>query len=283
VEKNIEFEVNVRGPLPSAIISDNNRMRQVILNICGNAIKFTKKGKVTLECFTDTSKIYFRVTDQGCGIPTDQVEKLFKPFAQADSSETREFGGNGLGLALSQKLANSLGGDVVIEKTTENIGSVFLVYFDMGLEELKEIEKKRQQNYPSKSKELDHDVPLKSKKVLVVDDSPDNRLLISYLLKNEEIEVETACDGSEGYERALSQNYDLILLDLQMPVMGGYEAAQRLRESGYKSPIVALTAHAMIGEKENCLNAGFNDYLTKPINKVKLLDVLKYNIENASL
>lgn len=281
-DKQITFEVKIQVPLPEKLVSDNTRMRQVILNICGNAIKFTKQGKVILECFAREKKLFFRVIDQGCGIPADQLGKLFKPFSQVDSSVTREFGGNGLGLALSQRLAKALGGDVIIEKTEENVGSVFLISFDMNLALETGNQLKRRSGQSSGDLKKEHNPSkLSSKKVLVVDDSPDNRLLISHLLKAETMDVVTAKDGKEGYDKAKENKFDLILLDLQMPIMGGYETAKKLREEGFDNPIVALTAHAMIGEKENCLNAGFDDYLTKPIDKNKLLKILKYNFQDS--
>lgn len=268
--KEIRLEFFVDESVPKTIVSDNSRIRQVILNLCNNAIKFTKKGTVKLSCSYDKGFIRFSVQDQGCGIPENQLNKLFKPFSQVDSSATREFGGNGLGLALSQKLARLLGGDIYIEKTIENVGSIFVAYFkDESDGVLNEIEntKKDRKTIDKKSEAIQQ-----PKKVLVVDDSPDNRLLISHVLKANSFEVTLAKDGYEGIQSVENNDFDLILLDLHMPGIDGFETAKRLREFGYLNPIIALTADAMSGVKEKCIESGFTNYLTKPINKNKLLE-----------
>lgn len=272
--ENISLDFTIDPSVPAIIVSDNSRIRQVVLNLCNNAIKFTKQGTVRLSCYYQDRKLFFKVEDQGCGIPESEKEKLFKPFSQVDSSETREFGGNGLGLALSQKFAKLLGGDIYIEKTVVDQGSTFVAFF---LDHSQSIEA---QNLLDRQKEMklvaEKTVKESQKKILVVDDSPDNRVLISHMLKSCGYLVQTAKDGGEGFNYALNEEYDLILMDLQMPVMGGYEATKKLREHGYKKPIVALTAHAMNGIKEKCLEHGFTNYLTKPINKKKLLEVAEY-------
>lgn len=269
--KDIKLEFHIDEKVPKTIVSDNSRIRQVILNLCSNAIKFTKKGTIKLSCRYDNGFVYFKVEDQGCGIPENQLAKLFKPFSQVDSSATREFGGNGLGLALSQKLARLLGGDIYIEKTIENQGSVFVAYFkDESSYLLKESESKKKELKPNENHIEAFQQP---RKVLVVDDSPDNRLLISHVLKTNLFQVTLAKDGYEGLDYVSKNDFDLILLDLHMPGIDGFETARRLREVGYLNPIVALTADAMSGVKEKCIQSGFNNYLTKPINKNKLLEV----------
>lgn len=272
--KDIQLEFNIDERVPKTIISDNSRIRQVILNLCNNAIKFTKKGIVKLSCNYDNGFIRFTVEDRGCGIPQNQLEKLFKPFSQVDSSATREFGGNGLGLALSQKLARLLGGDIYIEKTIENVGSVFVAYFkDESNQENKNLDVVNNERLFNKC--LNNNLHL-SKKILVVDDSPDNRLLISHVLKSHSYQVTIAKDGYEGLDLVAKNTFDLILLDLHMPGIDGYETAKRLREIGYSKPIIALTADAMSGVKEKCIQNGFTNYLTKPINKSKLLEAANY-------
>ncbi len=273
-DKKIDIDVNISGKVPSTIFSDNTRLRQIILNICGNAIKFTKEGKVSIETYFKDNKIFFRVMDTGLGIESSDLEKLFKPFSQVDSSNTREFGGTGLGLALSRKLARELGGDVVLESTEIQRGSVFLISVDTGHIEGKDlvdgqINEQDQQKKISAIGLLPDSI--KNKNILLVDDSPDNRLLISFMLKKMGLNVETANDGREALQKVFDQDYDLILMDLQMPNMGGYEAVMNLRTSGYRKPVIALTAHAMKDEKDKCLANGFTAYLTKPIDKELLI------------
>lgn len=275
--KKIDIEVKIIGKIPLTFFSDNTRLRQIILNICGNAIKFTKEGKVTIECFFKENKIYFRVIDTGLGIEISDLDKLFKPFSQVDSSNTREFGGTGLGLALSQKLARALGGDLILERTELHKGSAFLISVDTGHVEGKDLIEGQidGNNIQKKSTELVA-IPesLQNKSILIVDDSPDNRLLISFMLKKMGLSVDTAVDGRDALQKVFDQDYDLILMDLQMPNMGGYEAVMHLRQSGYQKPVIALTAHAMKDEKEKCLANGFSAYLTKPIDKELLISTL---------
>lgn len=275
--KKLKCEIKIKGEIPAKFFTDATRLRQVLLNICGNAIKFTRQGGVSLSCFYKEEKIYFRVSDTGSGIAIDQFDKLFKPFSQVDSSETREFGGTGLGLALSQKLARALGGDLVLETTNPGIGSTFLISVDTGninsIDFINDTDnEKSSQNKIKTSAEISSD--LKEKNILIVDDSPDNRLLISFMLKKLGLKVETAVDGKNALEMAEKNSYDLILMDLQMPIMGGYEAVNYLRKAGFNKPIIALTAHAMKDEKDKCLANGFSAYLTKPIDKNLLISTM---------
>lgn len=276
-DKNIEIDVKISGKVPSTFFSDNTRLRQIILNICGNAIKFTKKGTVAIDCFFKENKIYFRVADTGLGIQSTEVDKLFKPFSQIDSSNTREFGGTGLGLALSRKLARALGGDVALENTTLHKGSIFLISVDTGHVEGRDLIEGQIDGTTATRKPTEMTVlpeSLKNKSILLVDDSPDNRLLISFMLKKMGLQVDTAVDGQDALQKVFDHDYDLLLMDLQMPNMGGYEAVMQLRQSGFQQPIIALTAHAMKDEKEKCLANGFTAYLTKPIDKELLISTL---------
>ncbi len=276
-EKNIKIEVKITDKIPPVFFSDSTRLRQIILNICGNAIKFTREGHVSIECFFKENKIFFRIQDTGLGIEANQLGKLFKPFSQVDSSATREFGGTGLGLALSQKLARALGGDLILEKTGLHEGSTFLISVETGhIEEVDLIEGHFEKNEDQKKlvESIFVSEELKKKAILLVDDSPDNRLLISFMLRKLGLKVELAIDGRDALQKASAQKFDLILMDLQMPNMGGYEAVLNLRQMGFKHPIVALTAHAMKDEKEKCLANGFTDYLTKPIDRALLISTL---------
>lgn len=277
-EKGIELKVISEGAIPEQIKTDPLRLRQIIFNIVGNAIKFTSHGsvtvKVTLMPMDGTTKLAFVVKDTGEGIHPEQASHLFMPFTQADVSTTRRFGGTGLGLVLSKKLANALGGDVVLTESTPGKGSTFTITIDPGVSEKvlfeSSIAKKETVEFPMQPGRTD----LHSLNVLIVDDSMDNLALIRKILILAGARVDIASTGKEGIEKALRGNFDLVLMDLQMPEMDGYEANRKLREAGYKKPIIALTAHAMKEERLRTLRSGFDDHLTKPIDQGALIKTL---------
>lgn len=277
-EKELELTVECLNSIPEEIVSDLSRVRQILTNIVGNAIKFTEKGKVSLaikwdEESSESGVLTCRVTDSGVGVHEVQRERLFQPFVQADSSISRKFGGTGLGLALSRRIANALGGDVRLEDSSFGEGSTFTITIKANIvTETKyftalgnpEIPPKRPVNLLPKS--------LSGVDVLVIDDAKDNRQLISIFLSAAGANVDCAEDGIEGVSRALSKNYDIVLMDIQMPRLGGYEATTQLRDKGYSRPIIALTACAMKGERERSLSSGCDDHLTKPINPKLLVE-----------
>jgi PAS domain S-box-containing protein len=278
--KGVKLTISSEGLIPNVIRTDSTRLRQILFNVIGNAIKFTEKGSVEVKvqlitAQDSTMKLVFSVKDTGTGISAEKSQKLFSPFTQADVSTTRRFGGTGLGLVLAKKLANALGGDVILAETAPNMGSTFVVTIDPG--QAREIlfespagpENKVVRLRPSPgSRELSH------LRVLVVDDSPDNQALIKKFLTLSGASVETANNGREGFEKAVEGGFDIVLMDLQMPEMDGYEATQKLRTTGFKRPIVALTAHAMKEERRKCLESGFNEHLTKPVDPERLLTLL---------
>jgi CheY-like chemotaxis protein len=275
-EKQLVVDLELGANLPAEVVSDPLRVRQVLINLLGNAIKFTPKGGVKLHLSsvldgrTGKTALHFRVEDSGIGISPDQRENVFQMFVQADGSMTRRFGGTGLGLALSRRLARSLGGDVEIERSEEGVGTTFL----FSLLDLPE----RAVGIPSANRKTkvtgEMANALHGKKVLVVDDAPDNQRLISIYLKKAGAVFEAAENGLEGYKRALAGEYDVILMDLQMPEMDGYTATQKLRDVGYLKPIIALTAHAMSEVREKCIQVGFTDHLPKPINPTELIGTI---------
>jgi two-component system CheB/CheR fusion protein len=270
-EKGLGFELQKLGELPDQVVTDATRFRQVLINLIGNAVKFTQKGKVTvtLRHFSkdqmDTLEV--RVCDTGIGLTQEQVSRLFKPFSQADPSITRQFGGTGLGLALSRELARLLGGDIQLEKTEPNVGSVFC--FTIQYPQTRIVAATTRTN-PS-GLLADDLKKLANRRVLIVDDSADNHVLVSLYLDRAKILHAPAYDGAEAVKMALESEFDLILMDLQMPKMDGLTAVARLRSAGYKQPIIALTAHALRIERERCLANGFNGYVTKPIDQNALL------------
>lgn len=283
-EKGITLRVTSEGIIPAMIKTDPLRLRQILLNIVGNAIKFTQKGsvevKVKLLAEVDrNTKLAFIIKDTGEGITADQASRLFMPFTQADPSTTRRFGGTGLGLALSKKLANILGGDITLKESTPNLGSTFMVTIDPGTSQEVLFQSGQFAHQITNIPDLDQPVPLKNLKILIVDDSYENQVLIKKFLAMAGATSETASNGREAVEKALKGNFSLILMDLQMPEMDGYEATKELRAKGFKRPIIALTAHAMKEDRRRCLEQGFDDHMTKPINRHLLLQALAEYVE----
>lgn len=284
-EKNLDLSFEAHASTPATLVTDPVRLRQVLLNLISNAIKFTQRGFVRLHSYglqneDGQTLLAFEVEDSGIGIPADQHGPIFEMFVQADGSVTRRFGGTGLGLALSRKLARALGGDVQVAASHPQEGSTFRFtagHFPERLEQVPVLPPSQEKSLPGFQP---GDRPLVGVKVLVVDDSPDNRRLVSQLLLRSGAEVETAEDGFEGYRRALTGDHHLVLMDVQMPLMDGYTTTQRLREHGYRKPIIALTAHAMTEVRKKCLNVGCNDHLPKPINPQDLIGVVaRYALE----
>ncbi|MEX0745918.1 MAG: CHASE3 domain-containing protein [Phycisphaeraceae bacterium] len=283
-EKNLLFEVVSQTPLPATIQTDPTRLRQVLINLIGNAIKFTDAGWVRLHVQVepdDTGRelLRFDVIDTGIGMTRDQIDKLFQPFAQADCSTTRRFGGTGLGLSICKPLAEKLGGRIAIDATPDR-GSTFSVWIDPGpLENVARVDACIESVETDHPNEQDAPLPTLRGRILLVDDGLDNRQLLSVYLRQAGAEVALAENGQTGAEKALAalgddKPYDLVLMDMQMPVLDGYAATARLRARGYERPIIALTAHAMAEDRIKCLNAGCTDYLTKPIRRRPLLEAL---------
>lgn len=273
--KNLRFTIECNEPLPATITTDILRLRQVLLNIIGNAIKFTEAGEigVTVQMAGEgeARRLMFRIEDTGLGISDDQKEHLFQPFHQADASITRKFGGTGLGLALSKRLAKALGGDVVLESGRTQKGTSFIITIDPG-----EISGrwKADEKAPAPRILADTRSRLKGRNILVVDDNHDNLIMVKKILELEGATVDTAKNGLEALNSAKRISYSVILMDLQMPQMDGFTATQELRRSGYSRPIIALTAHAMREERNRCLANGFNEHICKPIELASLLDVI---------
>lgn len=274
--KGLDLKLKIADDVPRQILSDAKRFRQILMNIIGNAIKFTEKGFVEVSISADSlssisSRITVRVRDTGIGITHAQADRLFSPFIQADDSMTRKFGGTGLGLALSRKLAQMLGGDVALESSEAGKGSVFAITI-VGSRLKDELADSTRAQSSVSDAGLNSAASLKNIRVLIVEDSADNQALMEIVLKRKGADIEFANNGVEGYQKALSSDYDVVLMDIQMPVQDGYITVQKLREKKYHRPIIALTAHAMADEKEKCLKIGCNDYLSKPINQKQLIE-----------
>jgi signal transduction histidine kinase/FixJ family two-component response regulator len=286
--KGLRLECRFAGPVPEQIISDPTRIRQILVNLIGNAIKFTETGEVVvtgrlLEEPGRPARFCFEVRDTGIGMSPDQTQRLFQPFTQGDSSITRRFGGTGLGLAISRRLAMLLDGDITV-RSAPGRGSTFTVTFATGnLDGVRRLDSPPLGVRTEAAAEAVRPAPavrLDGCRVLLVEDGPDNQRLIALLLEKAGAAVELAGNGRIGLEKALAraqagEAFDVILMDMQMPEMDGYEATRRLRAAGYRGPVVALTAHAMEKDRQECLEAGCDEYITKPVDRRHLLGTVR--------
>jgi PAS domain S-box-containing protein len=267
VKKGVGFEIRLATALPAVIETDPTRLRQILLNLVGNAIKFTEAGEVRVHARFDLpGRLVVDVADTGIGIKPEHMATLFTPFEQGDASMTRRFGGSGLGLAISQHLATALGGTLEV-RSTPGQGSCFTLALDApapaGAAFIANLAEAPPPPPPAEPGML-------SGRVLLAEDGPDNQVLLKALVQRFGPEVTVVTNGQEALDEARAGSYELVLMDMQMPVMDGYTATLRLRELGYRGPIVALTAHAMAGERERCLAAGCDDYLSKPVDRLEL-------------
>ena len=267
LEKNIEFEIEYKSKLPWQIYGDPTRFRQVLMNLAGNAIKFTEQGSVKiLARFTETPSpaLFIDVIDTGTGIPADKLEAIFDPFVQADPSVTRKFGGTGLGLAISRRIAAALGGTVSV-KSQCGQGSVFTFTMPVAVVEGSKVDESTETTQLAIPVAPSPNPPVTGR-VLVVEDGATNREMIKILLSRRGFDVTTAENGLIGVELARKQPFDFVLMDMQMPVMDGYAATRKIRAEGMTMPIIAITANAMRGDEEQCRAAGCSEYLSKPID-----------------
>ncbi|HEY1957236.1 MAG TPA: ATP-binding protein [Polyangiaceae bacterium] len=277
-EKGLTFGVEYEGPIPRVIHTDPTRLRQVVMNFVGNAIKFTEKGgvRIAMRCDARHEKLVIDVSDTGIGITRAQLNRLFVSFVQADASTTRRFGGSGLGLVISRKLAHLLGGNVIVLSKAGR-GSTFRLTIPTGslagVEMVTELAEAGRTDMPSA--QAPSEQPLRGRRVLLAEDGYDNQLLISTYLRRAGADVTVAADGMAAVERARAQRYDVVLMDMQMPELDGYGATSKLRQLGYAGPIIALTAHAMAGDRERCEKSGCDDYLSKPVDRTKLVAVVE--------
>jgi len=306
-EKNIQLEVEHENAIPELIRTDPFRLRQILTNLINNAIKFTSEGSVKLQVSYEANlsdsndnsspepgQILFKVVDTGIGMTEEQLENLYKPFTQADESTTRKYGGTGLGLTISKRLANMLGGDLTATSTygagttftlsleTENFTpeELFDITTDNPQEESESAEKTIQ---PGGSTFSACTETTPSIRLLLAEDGKDNQRLISFILKKAGMQVKVVENGQEAFELAMEQfqagePFDAILMDMQMPILDGYDATRQLREQEYPGAVIALTAHAMTGDRQKCLDAGCNDFATKPIDREALTSAIHKNV-----
>ena len=301
-KKEIYMRAFAKTSIPKIVKGDAIRVKQLLTNLTGNALKFTERGRVNVslayhlsnsgaEGGRQSARLVLEVQDTGIGISRDSVGELFTPFNQLDNSITRRFGGTGLGLAISQRIVEGLNGQIEVE-SKKGIGSLFRV--TLPLEHIEGVEMtnpfaitgkvtaKKTEEEPlhvftsPNVEEAKSELPLEGVHILLCEDGQANRALVKHILSRVGVEVTEAENGLDGV-RAIQKSpeeFDLILMDVQMPVMDGYTATSRMRALGYKKPIIALTAHAMRGDRERCLEAGCSSYLSKPIDFNGLLETI---------
>lgn len=273
-EKDLSLTLKLEGDVPHQLRGDPTRLRQILANLMSNAIKFTHRGGVTLRCFSEGADdahhwLSFEVIDTGIGIDAEQLPHLFTPFTQADASTTRRYGGTGLGLSISRRLAEHMGGRITASSHA-GLGSRFHLSLPFDT------------NVQAATADLPRppagDERLVRARVLIVEDNPVNQLVAAEMVKKLGLHADVAGDGAEALEALERLPYDLVLMDCQMPVMDGFEATRRLRQrqaEGIRLPVIAMTANAISGDRERCLDAGMDDYLPKPVRVSELKAMLR--------
>ncbi|WP_437230486.1 ATP-binding protein [Planctomicrobium sp. SH661] len=273
-DKGISLEYHWNSDIPESVLVDPGRLRQLLINLVNNAIKFTMKGGVWVEASYDSknSMLSLAVRDSGIGIPADKHDRIFEPFVQVDNSITRNFEGTGLGLSICRRIARALGGSITLESTPGQ-GSTFTAVVNApAIKGTVWHSGSASDLVRNRTKPAQADLSgLKGLNVLIVEDGETNRRLVAAILEDAEVSVSMAENGLVGLQMATQLNFDAILIDMQMPVMDGYTAVSKMRDAGLKMPIIALTAHAMQGDAEKCFAAGCSDFLSKPIREAELL------------
>jgi signal transduction histidine kinase/ActR/RegA family two-component response regulator len=288
VVKGLQYSIAFHGPVPKTIQTDSLRFKQVLHEVIHNALKFTSHGSIHVECRLLANHCptlwQVDVIDTGTGMTCEELRRLFHPFTQADTSATRQFGGLGIGLTITKRLLNMLGGDIHIQSTPGQGTTVSLTLETGPLDGVATLSPEAALALlegPAKSSPTPpstHEPTRLAGRILLAEDSPDSQQLISFLLRRAGAEVTTVDDGQHAFDAAIESvsngsPFDLILMDMQMPILDGYRATELLRSRGYTYPIVALTAHSQPGERESCLAAGCDDYFTKPIDRKSLLSL----------
>lgn len=277
-EKQVEMKVHCPNTLPGLIQTDPNRLSQCLINLANNALKFTEKGHVHINASNDTLNgqpaIRFDIQDTGVGIELEKQALIFESFTQADNSTTRKFGGTGLGLAITQKIIELMNGQIHLESSPAE-GSTFTIVVPTTVNETSKGEKMDTSQNNSHSQTTPNLRKTYNATVLVAEDNPANQMLIETLLGKHGLRSVLVENGKQAIEATQDQEFDIIFMDMQMPVLNGYKATESLRNNGATMPIIALTANAMTGDREKCLDAGCNNYLSKPIDRLQLETLLE--------
>lgn len=271
--KGITLKSNLDQSCNRSICTDAKRLPQIVEKLLDNAIKFTEKGTISVDArisdHPTNPSIIFTITDTGIGIEEDELGRIFEAFHQAQNTLTREYGGSGLGLSFARDLARAMNGDITVSSTPGQ-GACFTLRIDT------DPMPEDQQRTSQAAQPTSHALALGGARILIVDDAKDNRVLLQHFFKNTQAHTEFAYDGQQAIGRITQAHeqgepFDLVLMDMQMPVLDGYSATRQLRQAGFTTPIIALTAHALDGDREQCIEAGCTEYLTKPINKAALI------------
>ncbi|MCE5268564.1 MAG: response regulator [Planctomycetaceae bacterium] len=289
-QRNLALSVDYQGSLPETILTDDARLRQALVNLVGNAVKFTERGSVRItvafwpQWENSLPAVRLEVIDTGIGIQPEVLSQLFQPFVQADSSVSRRFGGSGLGLAISRHIVEMLGGELTATSVPGQ-GSTFTITMPTGSLDgvamhsptATELERMAVEDAEQPAPNL-----LAGARVLLAEDGFDNRELIQMVLRAAGATIETVENGQEAVTRAEAEPFDVVLMDMNMPIVDGYEATRSLRDRGYRGAILALTASVLPTDTDRCLAAGCNEHLTKPIDRARLLETIKFYAGNAS-
>ena len=272
-EKHIQFDIVLDEKIPTYVFGDPTRLLQILINLTNNAIKFTQQGHVKLSCEIksiehDVVQFVFKIKDTGIGIPDDKIEGIFERFNQGNTETTRKYGGNGLGLAIVKQLVEIQNGDISL-KSKEGIGSEFLVKMSYPISYENKIIQSENKN---KSLKIISNKPLH---ILLAEDHVLNQKLALAYLEGFGLQIDLAENGVEAVSKLKIKKYDLVLMDIQMPLLDGYHAAKQIREELKSNvPIVAMTAHIMANEREKCMSYGMNDYLSKPFKEIDLFNIV---------
>ncbi|MBF0371352.1 MAG: response regulator [Magnetococcales bacterium] len=283
-DKGLKLLWQVDDDVPERMMGDPGRLRQILLNLAGNAIKFTPSGEVRIHVGIQNREIRISVTDTGIGIPEEKREIIFEPFIQSDASTSRQYGGTGLGLAICRQLVEKMGGVIRLESAVGR-GSAFHLLWP--LESVAEdAQLKKDPDHPASTPAPDAESLPEGRtgRILLADDAPENRLIIKAFLKKSPWRIDVAKDGAEAFLKFTQNDYDLALMDVEMPVMDGYAATRAIRDwerehERPKTPVLALTAHAMREHRERSLEAGCDGHLTKPIGKERLIRSIQKVLE----
>jgi CheY-like chemotaxis protein len=290
-EKQLQFSAQVDEAVPNAVVGDSLRLRQVLLNLLSNAVKFTEKGEITLVVeleskFSGEAWLRFLINDTGIGISPEDQDRIFAPFTQIDASTTRQYGGTGLGLTIASELIRAMGGSHAV-RSELGVGSTFSFSVPLLYEVDRQGPRDDSRSAALESQELpaeNDDARCDALRVLLAEDTPTNQMLVVHALQKRGHQVEVAGDGQTAVRLAAQAHYDVILMDLQMPTMDGFQATSAIRAlpQAMNVPIIALTAHAMVGDRERCLAAGMDGYLAKPLDLGELLELVERSANRAA-